>query len=395
MSDLPELRFAPIEEFAAVKEPGAEPLARAAVGGTLIPARGKVLVFGDGGAGKTTLVLDLCFALAAGEPWLGLVDVDRPLRIAWIENEGPRQEFRDKQEAKLAATGARLDGRIVFLEEPWGEFTFAEESYRRALALELTEREIDLLVFGPVATSGMVGGGTPDEIRAFDALLDDVLRLVERPFAIVAIHHENRAGQVSGAWERVPDTLVHVTAQGHGRTRVLWKKARWASALHGTTTHLLWGDGETYTLAETRPEVTADTIAEQLLAAARANGGLTWTKLRDRKVDGERLIHGTGEQIAAVRDRLLADGSLTNAATVDGRYILWAADDPAAPRSDARTDSERLPFAPAPDEADPDPFAVRPVRGERTSERNGTTEPQTDDEDEIERLARIAREAGA
>jgi hypothetical protein len=372
---LPELQFTPFEEFAAVNEPGAEALARATAGGTLIPAQGKVLVYGDGGAGKTTLVNDLCFALSTGQSWLGLVEVDRPLRIAWIENEGPRQEFRKKLERKIEATGAKLDGRLTVLEEPWAEFTFREETHRRAIALAATEHEFDLLVVGPVATIGMVGGGTPDEIRAFDELLDEVLRLVDRPFAILAIHHENRAGQISGAWERVPDTLVHVTAQGNGRTRVYWQKCRWASALHETSSHLIWADGETYTV-EAKPEVTDDTMRDDLLTAVRENGGTSWTKLRDN-----RDVRGNGTELATVRDRLIAEGALVNTAARDGHFKLWQPDDPACPRSHAGTAPERLTGTPPADEAEADPFPVPSI--ERNG-RNGTdtTEPEANDDDD-------------
>lgn len=369
MTDLPDLRFTAVEHFAAVNEPGQEPLARSTAGGTLIPAHGKVLVFGDGGAGKTTLVLDLCFALAAGVSWLGIVDVDRPLRIAWIENEGPRQEFRDKLERKLAAIDTDPQARLLVLEEPWAEFDFRDESQRRALALAATEQEFDVVVVGPVATIGMVGGGTPDEIRAFDQLLDDVIRMIERPFAIVAIHHENRAGQISGAWERVPDTLVHVTAQGNGRTRAYWQKARWASSIHGTSTHLIWADGETYTV-EAKPEVTEDTMRDDLVAAVREHGGSSWTKIRD-----SRDVRGKATDLAAVRDRLLAEGLLVNVAPREGQFKLWHADDPACPRSGVGTASERLAAAPPADEAVSDPFPVPTNVG---NGRNGTdtTEPE-------------------
>lgn len=214
MSEIAPLVFTPLEAFAAVDEPGAEPLARATAGGALIPASGTIIIYGDGGAGKTTLVIDLCFALAAGTPWLDLVAADRPLRVTLIENEGPRQEFRDKLERKLAHTPHELAGRIVVLAEPWAEFTFANDAKRRALALAIVEHETDLLVVGPLTSAGMEGGGTPDEIRAFETLLHQLRALAERPFAIVLVHHENRAGQISGAWERVPDTLIHVSAQG-------------------------------------------------------------------------------------------------------------------------------------------------------------------------------------
>ena len=58
-----------LEEFAAVDEPGAEPI----LGGAdtnLIPEGGDVMVYGEGGAGKTTFTLDGGFHLGAGVDWL-------------------------------------------------------------------------------------------------------------------------------------------------------------------------------------------------------------------------------------------------------------------------------------------------------------------------------------
>src|SRR4051794_9973505 len=97
--ELPTVRepgFTPLEEFAAVNEPGAEPLVSATIGGTVIPSSGLVIVYGAGGAGKTTLVLDASFQFASGSSWLGLLEPARQLRIAIVENEGPRPEFRKK-----------------------------------------------------------------------------------------------------------------------------------------------------------------------------------------------------------------------------------------------------------------------------------------------------------
>lgn len=345
------LTFTAIEQFAAVDEPGAEPLASATAGGVVIPANGTVIVYGDGGAGKTTLAIDLCFALAAGESWLNIIETGRPLRIAIIENEGPRQEFRKKLERKIVATGARLDGRITVLEEPWAEFSFALEQHRVAIAQAIDEHELDLLVVGPIASVGMVGGGTPDEIRAFEQLLANVRGRCQRPFAILLVHHENRAGQISGAWERFPDTLVHIAGQGNGRTRVYWQKVRHASALHQTKTQLLWADGESYTV-EAKPEVTEDTMADELIAAVSAAPGASWTELR-------KSVRGNATQAAKVRDRLINGGDLINTATVEGRFNLWTADDPAAPRSDLRTALERIEEPPPNGSPEPDrsPFS--------------------------------------
>lgn len=348
MTDLPEFRFAPLEEFAAIDEPGAEPLAAATGGGVVIPSGGVMLVYGAGGAGKTTLVVDLCVALAAGEPWLGLIETARPLRIAIVENEGPRPEFRRKLRAKLAATDLSLDGRIVVLEEPWGALTLADETHRRGLALALVEQETDLLVLGPLVSAGeFPTGGTPDEVRRFEEHVAELREFVERPFAVALVHHENRAGQVSGAWERFPDTLMHVTPQGNGRTRVFWQKARWAGGLHGTSTQLVWADaGETFQVEE-RQEVTEDGIAEQLLAAVRDHPGSSWRALRElRDGDGEKIIRGGNRKVEAVRDRLLAAGDLVNRAAVDGRFDLYLPDDPSVSGSGVGTALEPLAVPP-------------------------------------------------
>jgi hypothetical protein len=324
--ELTALVFAPVEKFAASEDKACAPLATARAGGIVIPAEGNVLIYGDGGVGKTTLEIDLCFALAAGKSWLDIIDVDRPLRIMLIENEGPRQEFRGKLKAKLAATVAELEGRIVVLEEPWAEFSFADDANRRALALALTERETDLLVVGPLTSAGLFpNGGTPDEISRFEDLLRELRLLVRRPFAILLIHHENRAGQISGAWDRFPDTTIHISTQGNGRTRLYWQKARWAGALHKTSMSLLWADGETYTI-ENKPEITDETMADDLLAAIRADPGAAWTVLRGH-------IRGSGNNAPKVRDRLIKDGLIVNRPTRKGGFNLWPGDDPVLPHS--------------------------------------------------------------
>lgn len=390
--ELPVLRFVPVAEFAAVDEPGAEPLAAATAGGVVIPAAGTVIVYGDGGAGKTTLEVDLCFALAAGSPWLDLVTCDRPLRIALVENEGPRQEFRDKLEAKLSATGSDLDDRLVILEEPWAEITLADATHRRALALALVEHETDLLVIGPlVSAAEFPQGGTPDEIRRFEEHVAELRQLVERPFALLLVHHENRAGRISGAWERLPDTLIHVTEQGNGRTRIYWQKVRWSSPLHGTSCQLRWADGEGFEV-EDKPEITEDTMREGLLAAVAALPGESWTKIRDHKVNGERLVRGNLAQLADVRDRLLHENLLVNTTARDGQFNLWLVDDPVRPRSEPGTAPERPTDPPPPSGENPNPFPVPVPIGNGGNGNGHEPEPDTDRDAEDERLADLARD---
>jgi hypothetical protein len=373
--DLPKverLRFVPAAAFAAEPEEGSEPLAADAQGGAVIPAGGLVVVFGDGGAGKTTLVLDLVVHLATATPWLGLVTPTRPLRVGLVENESPRPLFRSKIARKLEAW-PEAGERIFVLEEPWQGVTFRDPSQRDELVERVRELELDLLVGGPVARLGMQGGGTLEEVGDFAALVADVQRRAERPLTALLIHHENRAGTISGAWEGVPDSLVHVQAQGHGRTRVFWQKLRWASSLHGTTTHLFWAEHEGFEVEE-REEITEATQAEEIRAAVREAPGATWTQTRNR-------VHGRPEDAARVRDRMLEDGELVNTSTRKGGFSLWAADDPVF-RSEAGTEPERFTF-PTPEREAAD-ASVPPFRrsiGTEGTERNGRPGPSALDEE--------------
>jgi hypothetical protein len=382
-ADFEELAHFEVEDaetFAAVDEPGADPLV-IATDGVMLPVDGFVKVYGAGGSGKTTLLVDWAVHLAAGVPWLGLLEPARPLVVLVLENEGPRAEFRRKLRRRLdtwneleGKLGTSLGGRLRVLSEPWGAVTLGDERHREELARMLDIDDIDVVIAGPLYSIGMEGGGTAVEIRAFMELLGDVRRRTARPIAFVIVHHENRAGQISGAWEPVPDTLVHVQSEGHGGTRVFWQKVRWSSALHGTTTHLQWADGDSFTVRE-REEITEDSMVEAMLEATRLLPGGSWTKIRELQRDGRKVVRGNATEAAAVRDRLIKDGRLINSAAREGHFNLWVAEDPAAPRSSAGTGLERA-RSPSPDGAPEPTRSTVPVRSrERGWERNGSDGP--------------------
>ncbi|MFL5934976.1 MAG: AAA family ATPase [Gaiellaceae bacterium] len=256
------LCIVPLEEFASREEASAEPL----LGNDsdmVIAAGSTLILYGDGGTSKTTLTIDAVLHLAAGASWLGL-EVPRPLRVLLIENEGPRGPFRAKLERKLASwSGPSVEGRIHVLEDPWAAFSFAEESHRAELAAFASEHEVDLVVCGPLVALGSIGGGTPEEVSAFERLLKDFRDRVVGPIALWLAHHENKAGDVSGAWERLPDTLAHAKLEGRRERTILhWRKTRWSSRLHGERWTLRWVEGESFELVD--EEATAVAQAGEL-----------------------------------------------------------------------------------------------------------------------------------
>ena len=331
--DGPALRWVTLDEFVSVDEPGAEALVGER-GDALAPQGGDLMFYGEGGAGKTTLEIDLAFHLAAGDDWLGQA-IPRPVRVGLVENEGPRPHFREKLRRKRAAwAGSPIGGRLRILETPWAQLTLDDEDHARSLAAAIATLELDVVMVGPVTRSGMNEAGTLQETRDYMNLVAAVRWRSGRPVLFVLVHHENRAGQVSGAWEGVVDTLLHVQPQGHGKTRLFVQKARWAPSVHKTALQLLWADGEGFTVEE-KPELDDDTFAETLVAAIRANPGEAWRAI-------EQQTKGVGRDYRmTIRDRLLAAGRIVNVARVDGADValdhlperrpsrLHVADDPA------------------------------------------------------------------
>jgi AAA domain-containing protein len=237
-----------VGEFTAIHEPGAEPLL-GEPGQVVIPKGGDALLYGDGGASKTTLAIDLAVHLATGVPWLG-VAVPKPVRVLLIEAEGPRPLFREKLRHKLKAWGGPDPGeRLYVYEKPWASFRF-QEPHSGPVADLIAEREIDLLVAGPLVRIGMDEVGTLQEVRDFSRHIEQFRQRTKRELATFKVHHESKAGRVSGAWEGAGDCLLHAQVFAHGRTNLTFQKVRWASDWHMRKVDLTWTDGEGFDLAD-------------------------------------------------------------------------------------------------------------------------------------------------
>jgi hypothetical protein len=235
------VRFEPLAVFIAAEEEACESLLGVEGDETLLPADGCMLVYGDAGSGKTTLSLDLAAHAAAGMPWLDLLTIPRPLTVAMIENEGSRPRHRLKLRRKSETwEGPPFVERVHIYADPWGEFTFADDRCRESLAAFLNENEVDLLIAGPLVELGASGAGTPDDVSTFSGYIADLRHRLDRRLGLVLIHHENKAGDVSGAWSRLPDTLVQVQELERERTALYFRKARHSSRAHGARVTLAW-----------------------------------------------------------------------------------------------------------------------------------------------------------
>jgi DnaB-like helicase N terminal domain/AAA domain len=301
------IKIVTLDEFVGVTEDIADPLI-GEPGDSLLPADGLMFVYGDGGAGKTTLSIDALVHLASGTPWLGN-HVAKPVTVLIIENEGPRGPFREAFKDKIANwQGSPFRPSTHVLEEPWARFTLDDNDYRTALARQIDERGIDLIIVGPLASLGAKGAGTPDDVTSFSLMLSDLRDQTVRPFALWIVHHENKSGDVSGAWARLPDTLVHVSAQGNGRTRVHWLKVRWSSRLHNTSVYLLWDNGG-FILEEARVR----NLSQEILDSFQQHD--EWRTARETAT----LISANQDKVREELHQLVIDGKLQHREGPPGR----------------------------------------------------------------------------
>jgi hypothetical protein len=220
--------FAPMSGFLEHRFPAADPLL-GSPREVLLAVGSLLLVYGAEGSGKSTWTVDGVAHMAAGHDWLG-VTVPRPVRFCLIENEGPPALFQAKLAAKAANWGEAADWQdnVFVFRAPWGEFTFAAAEARDTLTTFCDEHAVDVVVANPTLGLGVAGSGRPDETQAFvDWLVECGLKSTR---AFWLLHHENKAGQISGDWGRHPDTKVQLQRDGNQtRTKLIWEKTRWAT----------------------------------------------------------------------------------------------------------------------------------------------------------------------
>jgi hypothetical protein len=330
------LHAVPFDEFVSTEEAAAEPL----LGDDdkkLLPAGSSLVYYGEGGSGKTTLAIDMAAHLAAGHEWLAF-PIRQPTTVLLLENEGPRAEFRLKLARKRDTWPHNPFGsRVVVADEPWGRVDLRLTDHTAQLAGLIQEHNVDVLIAGPIRRLGLEGGGTPAETVAFMQLLDNVRAQCGRALAIVLVHHENKSGDISGAFEAEFDTVCHVKADGRDRTQLVFRKSRWSSRIHRSRFTLAWRpDTEGFTILETdiddtrgageRDQASIDAL-EWLTQRVADLYHQTGTGIPRRQLEDEYTAHHDG------RGRNLARRIITRQITAYKEYNLRASQpgyDPAA-----------------------------------------------------------------
>ena len=277
----------------------------------IIPQGGLAILAGRPGAGKTTFVLDLACHLAAGlpfpnsdgngrapAPW----PIDKPLRVALIENEGPQEMFRLKLADKLERFPHDIRERGGYLSIQawrWGAFNFADADAHRRAQSELESDGIDLVIGDPLTMLGPRGVGSPEDTRVFVQMLYPLGLAQSRAFLF--LHHfreraernEDELARVSGAWGGHLDTLLTLQAGAQKeKARLSFPKLRWASEKPPNAVILgrVYNTASFEALSEEGDHVALEAPIVTWLEAQRAagRGAKGWFKARD-------VAHGISE----------------------------------------------------------------------------------------------------
>lgn len=263
-----------IREFVALERPAAEGLIVDTDGRTLIARNSLTLLGALGGAGKTTLFVELALHLAAGVDYLGFT-IPRPASVLLLENEGPEEMFALKLAEKLRSFPHDLKARLAIHTLDWGGFSLGSDVLRERLRQEVAEHNYDLVFGDPLDSLGIEGVGSPEDTRKFLNLMKETgLHTTVAWWLNTHPRKEETKealNEIAGAWGGKPDAVLLLRMLADDRSQVRFPKLRWAK--RGKRPAILLGfdtETETFTYLGEEDEAERDYLAE--ITALLRNG---------------------------------------------------------------------------------------------------------------------------
>ena len=182
---------------------------------------------------RSTWTIDGIVHLAAGADWLG-IPVPRPVRVLHHRERRAAHvcssEKLSRQDRRLGGPGP--DAKPVRVREPVGRVLIRRRATLERRCASYCDAASDRRSSAANPTLGL--GVSPIRPARRDPAVRRLAHRVRTKGARVrsgSLHHENKAGQISGDWGRHPDTKVSTysaTATSQ-RTKLDWAKTRWAT----------------------------------------------------------------------------------------------------------------------------------------------------------------------
>lgn len=179
------------------------------------------IVAGEPKSFKSTLVMDMAFAVASGTPFLGMETPRNNGPVIYVNNENPSWIFRDRLEKMAAARG--VTGKVTFGRDNLRvtfppvlpmhfvnqqNFSFDDEKNKGEIVAMVRDIKPRLLIFDPLYLmfSGDVNSAN-DLMPHLSWLLD---LKTQFPMSLILIHHWNKNGNSTRGGQRMlGSTTLH------------------------------------------------------------------------------------------------------------------------------------------------------------------------------------------
>jgi len=176
----------------------------------VIPKIGRTMVYGKGGANKSTIIFDLCIAISAGTHLLRQFKINTYGPVLLISTEGSIFDNKNRIMAHARAHGINPAALpLYYCQQPFALDDPLDITELRTLIKELKPV---LVVLDPLDSffSGDENSSKETKMlrRAVDAMIDE-FRL-----AFIIIHHESKIGgspRGSSAWQGWADAILYVS----------------------------------------------------------------------------------------------------------------------------------------------------------------------------------------
>lgn len=181
------------------------------VDGGIATRKGKVMIVGKSGIGKTTFLFDMLACLGARRPFLGRFAIDRPYRVLVIEPELTESELASHGQRLLRIfAGTPAAANVEFLLET--QLRLPQD--RAALRALVRDQRVNVLALDSVLEffSGD-SSDKPEQVRDLLSTFDWLLQEEADLDLVVIAHHENVAGGRAGGswkWDAWPSTILRL-----------------------------------------------------------------------------------------------------------------------------------------------------------------------------------------
>jgi DNA-binding transcriptional ArsR family regulator len=190
----------------------------------VVPVVGRTIVYGDGGTGKTTIIMDLAIAVASDRRLLKQFPINKTGPVLFISTEGSILDNRDRVMVRLRSHS--LDPSTVQFYFCQDSFDMDNDNDVAELTAYIEELKPLIVVCDPLDSFIRGDENSAKETKALRRKFDKLINAYS--FSLIVIHHENKAGGIRGstAWRDWTDTELHITSveqalSGIGQVKVI------------------------------------------------------------------------------------------------------------------------------------------------------------------------------